>query len=324
MKIKIFSLRTKILLATLLPIFLVLAVITFLAISSKDNTEKQLLLNRLDSYRTLLESGDLSFGTAQDKAKLESLLGEKVNIAEIYQPDYSVVYTTNPNGIADPTTDLDEIKKAFSGLSTVHNLNMGQQAFLEYVAPLTVNNNIIAVVRLSLPYAESDTRVREYAIYNIIWALAGMLICYIFISILLERVLLQNIIKLKQGTMAIHGGDLGYQINLKAKDELGELADSFNTMAGRLRTHTEELEQKVAARTAELEKERGSLDRRVQERTLELEKLKTGLEKTVAERTKFLNEKLAELERMNKHMIGRELKMAELKEEIKKIQAGKK
>jgi len=324
MKIKISSLRTKILIATLLPILLVLSVITFLSISSKNSTEKQLLLNRLDSYRTLLESGDLSFGTAQDKIKLESLLGEKVSIAEIYQPDYSVIYTTNPERTTGSEVDLNKIKKAFSGLLIVDSLNTGQQASLEYITPLIVNNNIIAVARLSLPYAESDARVREYAVYNIIWALAGMLICYILISIMLERVLLRNISKLKQGTVAIHGGDLNYQINLETQDELGELADSFNMMSGRLRTHTEELEQKVAVRTAELEKERGSLDKRVQERTTELEKLKTGLEQTIAERTKFLNEKLAELERMNKHMIGRELKMAELKAEIEKLKNSRK
>ena len=44
-----------------------------------------------------------------------------------------------------------------------------------------------------------------------------------------------------------------------------------------------------------------------------------GLEVKVAGRTKELNEKIAELERANKNMVGRELKMVELKKEIEKL-----
>ncbi len=41
-----------------------------------------------------------------------------------------------------------------------------------------------------------------------------------------------------------------------------------------------------------------------------------GLEDKVAERTQELAEQVAELERMNRMMVGRELKMVELKKEI--------
>ena len=43
------------------------------------------------------------------------------------------------------------------------------------------------------------------------------------------------------------------------------------------------------------------------------------LEAKVSERTKELNERIKELEMLNKTMVGRELKMAELKEEIEKM-----
>lgn len=45
-----------------------------------------------------------------------------------------------------------------------------------------------------------------------------------------------------------------------------------------------------------------------------------GLEMKVAERTKELEEKVHDLERLNKFMVGRELKMIELKDEIKQFQ----
>lgn len=53
----------------------------------------------------------------------------------------------------------------------------------------------------------------------------------------------------------------------------------------------------------------------------EISKLNAGLEQSVKERTKELEAKIAEIERMNKLFVGRELRMAELKEHIKKLEA---
>jgi two-component system, cell cycle sensor histidine kinase PleC len=52
----------------------------------------------------------------------------------------------------------------------------------------------------------------------------------------------------------------------------------------------------------------------------ELAKYTKGLEVRIAERTKELSDKVRELEAINKTMIGRELKMVELKKEIKKLE----
>jgi len=94
------------------------------------------------------------------------------------------------------------------------------------------------------------------------------------------------------------------------------------------------LERLVKERTGELEKQKseleevkGQLEQRkisledlVEARTKELEKAKGSLEAEVAKRTSQLQEKLEELERMSKAMVGRELKMVELKEALQKAQ----
>ena len=61
------------------------------------------------------------------------------------------------------------------------------------------------------------------------------------------------------GTERVGGGDLDYRIEVSARDELGELAESFNAMTGRLKTAQAEndlwartLEGRVAEKTAEL------------------------------------------------------------------------
>ncbi len=60
----------------------------------------------------------------------------------------------------------------------------------------------------------------------------------------------------------------------------------------------------------------------LENRTAELEKLKVGLEGTVESRTGELKSKILELEKANKLMVDRELKMIELKKEIEILKNG--
>ncbi len=69
----------------------------------------------------------------------------------------------------------------------------------------------------------------------------------------------------------------------------------------------------------EMETARNVLEIKIESRTKELERLAESLDEQVKEKTKELQNKLEELERFNRLAIGRELRMIELKEEIKKL-----
>ena len=69
----------------------------------------------------------------------------------------------------------------------------------------------------------------------------------------------------------------------------------------------------------DVEMANASLEIKIRARTEELRNLTVSLEDQVKERTKELNTKIRELEAFNKIAIGRELKMVELKDEIKKL-----
>ncbi|MBU4350954.1 hypothetical protein KKF47_00070 [Patescibacteria group bacterium] len=89
---------------------------------------------------------------------------------------------------------------------------------------------------------------------------------------------------------------------------------------------TKSTEQIIEANFAEkqtriaLEKAKVSLEIKVAERTSELESLTKTLGQKVDMRTTELEEKLEELEKINKFAVDRELRMVELKEKIRKLE----
>ena len=81
----------------------------------------------------------------------------------------------------------------------------------------------------------------------------------------------------------------------------------------------EVLEEKIGQRTKELEEAKSILEVKVKSRTKELEELTKSLEEKVKKRTGELQSRIEELEKFHKLTIGREVRMAELKEEIEEF-----
>lgn len=128
--------------------------------------------------------------------------------------------------------------------------------------------------------------------------------------------ILDSINKLSSGADIIGKGNFDKRIELKSEDELAQLASSFNKMAESLDDFYGKLEDEVQKRTEELEKTKNSLEQKVQERTIELQQAKSGLESEVKRQTEELTKKLDELEKINKFMVGRELRIHDLKKKI--------
>lgn len=85
-------------------------------------------------------------------------------------------------------------------------------------------------------------------------------------------------------------GNLGIRSGISGVAQFGLLSNEFNIMAEKIQNHYTELEDKVAERTKDLQVSK-----------------------------KALEDNIEELEKLNKFMIDRELKIVELKEEISKL-----
>lgn len=79
-------------------------------------------------------------------------------------------------------------------------------------------------------------------------------ILFSFVSaIVLFRLISRPIKDLVKGTEEFSQGNLAYRVNISSNDEIGLLANSFNTMANRLSVLYTSLEQRVKDRTKDLE-----------------------------------------------------------------------
>lgn len=74
----------------------------------------------------------------------------------------------------------------------------------------------------------------------------GAVIIALLLGILLARTISGPVKEVTAATKVVAGGDLGYQVPVRTKDELGELANSFNQMSADLAQATEHRRQMTA------------------------------------------------------------------------------
>ena len=114
--------------------------------------------------------------------------------------------------------------------------------------------------------------------------LAGWSLVFVFVVVTatvlssswsIQRLIADRIEKLREGAAAVGGGDLGYRIGLKGKDEFVELANAFDGMTATLGQSYLDLEKEMDERRRaeeELHKAKDELEERVRERTEELQR----------------------------------------------------
>ncbi|TSC75865.1 MAG: Serine phosphatase RsbU, regulator of sigma subunit [Parcubacteria group bacterium Gr01-1014_30] len=131
---------------------------------------------------------------------------------------------------------------------------------------------------------------------------------YLVLYLVWYAVILAPLRRLYKTILRVRQGDIEAKAEIRAKNEIGELANSFNEMVNELKKYQ-----------ADLQETKQSLEIRVASRTRELQEIADTREETIKARTRDLQAKVDELERFHNLTVGRELKMIELKKEIAKL-----
>ena len=284
------SLALKLFIALFLVMFVGLA--TFTLINIKSQTHDLLELVQLNA----LQATDL----IKESTHYSMLINRKEDIHQIFQnfsqmPDYEVIriydkegeiiFTTRPeersnkvsitseacqvcHGFPEPlkalaTEERHRIITAPEGHRVLALINPIENEMACYGSGCHLHPDekfILGVldVQMSLVTVDADiARSRRQTILASVILVVSVLLVTGF---LIWRLIRVPVRKLTDGTKAIAQGNLDYTIPIHRKDEIGELANSFNTMTaelkkayGEITQWSETLKQRVLEKTKELE-----------------------------------------------------------------------
>ena len=120
---------------------------------------------------------------------------------------------------------------------------------------------ILGVLDTNLSLAKADVQLAESSRRMIVYTVCALLLIALLSWFFIWQVVGHPVKALHRATEHLASGDLGYQIEVDAEDEIGELARSFNAMSSQLKsehnenqewTHT--LERRVEQKTRELKR----------------------------------------------------------------------
>ena len=112
----------------------------------------------------------------------------------------------------------------------------------------------------------TDAFATVHNVQTLFWiVILSFLVMFIVVGLVLGRILSGKIKTLARGTAKIATGNLSYRLPRMQPNDLGQLADSFNSMAARLETSS-----------AEIARSNAHLAEQIEAKTKELEKLMSG------------------------------------------------
>jgi two-component system, NtrC family, sensor kinase len=123
------------------------------------------------------------------------------------------------------------------------------------------SQQVLGVLDTNLSLAKTDVQLADSSSRMLFYTAGAMLIVAVLSWLFVWRVVGEPIKALKNGTEHLSQGNLGYQIEVRSQDEVGDLAHSFNGMSLQLRAANEEivtwartLEDRVEQKASELKR----------------------------------------------------------------------
>jgi len=211
----------------------------------------------------------------------------------IIHPDKSKIFEKAPDNIFGKIEKGDNkyLKITENGQEKL----VGYSNILPSSAQDNEENSVKWFIAIIEPSSESLANLNNIVIIQSLMTMLLGLISILIISYLLNARVVSGLSDVYEGTIKISTGNLDYRIPVKSNDEIGRLARTFNDMAEKIKHYNNNLQQLVSDRTKELEETKNNLE--------------------------SINDNLT---KSNSVMIGRELRMLELKKEIELFKKSKK
>lgn len=237
-----------------LTLIVVFVLYFFVSLKLQDNYEQK-ITEKLRSNAILVGdilTGDLLENKTGNIQRKVATLAEKLNLR-------ITVVDTNGKVLGDSEAepslmenhkDRLEIVEAFQGNYGQSTRNSDTLNYnMKYVAVrVDDSGNALGVVRFALPLSEVQLQIR--LIYRVMFL--GTIVAVVIaltVAYFLSRSITFPISRMQEAAERIARGDFSEKVNIKSKDELGELAKSLNIMAAELQQKMENLRRMDMVRT---------------------------------------------------------------------------
>lgn len=215
-------------------------------------------------------------------------------------------FANNTVNFEEIKRDNEVLRKTFSDLVTNERRMMSASDDSEKSTLLETDSELVSKLSTTSRGMVDDARVQQTKLdetlksvrftQNVLFAISLLIISIIslFSTIYIYWSVGRRLNKFSLAVSTFSRNKLEFDMDeslLKGGDEISTLAKAFRSMASELRDLYSDLEEKVRTRTKDLKESEGKL-----------------------------TTKLNEVEKLNRLMIGRELKMADLKKELDKLQ----
>lgn len=269
-------------------------------------------------YLELREKYDVYLTSYQDVAKtlslaLDASISDKTNLSESYLSPTIQKYLWLYTDIRDIRVNLSQDRKLTtiasyeknvtvtpdplnlvvldSNTSTSKIIDSPHGKILRVVNPIHLSGQVLGTYQIDMSMQNINSILSEQIARSLFISLITANLFIVILYIFINKIVITPLNTINTGINEVSKGNFDYKIKLNTADEFADAANTFNLMAQDLKvSHTE------------------------------LKKHQDELETLVTNRTALLNEKICQLEKTNTLMVGREMKMIEMKSKIEKME----
>ena len=251
----VYAVRKRILIG-LLPLFILLIAVGCYAVSLFARLGGAIDVILRENYRSIVASQNMKESAERmDSALFFTLAGEWSRAEQMYNENLPIfdqnmeieLHNLTIPGEAELATDLQKLHgeyviKAKAFLATTDLTKRQEMYFKEMLPTFTaIKNKAQAILDLNqknMLDADREARVlsNRSAQYMIIAIVTGLGIGFL-IAMGLQKSILRPITTLTESAKALGDGNLDQVVPVQSQDELGQLADTFNKMAAKIRAY---------------------------------------------------------------------------------------
>ncbi|AQS59304.1 sensor histidine kinase [Desulforamulus ferrireducens] len=196
---------------------------------------------------------------------------------------------------------MTDLEKLYHGQVVIHK---GSNSFLKTDVlsvgmPFKDSNNSNRVVVIHAPLEPLADELKGLQMLTIYTAVGGILLASL-LSLFFSRLISKPLVKMNKVALSLARGDYRQRVDMQAKDEMGMLANSLNTLASRLQEKISQLERQEQIRREFVTNVAHEIKTPLAVMQGFTETLLDGLAKTRQERDKYLQNILDEINRLKR------------------------